>query len=258
MTAGYTRAVLHITVAIIAGNEESRIRDAVRSASWATEVLVLDSESSDGTVEAARRAGARVEVEPWRGYGAQKNRAAELAANDWVFSLDADERIDGELAAAMQSLPDRPPVPAFVVRRRNRFEGRPIRRWPWSWDRTVRLYDRRLARFSERSVHEALEVDGTTHELPGILEHFSYRGWDDLHERHVRYARLGAEEAYARDREPRVGDLLLRPAATFWRHWVGRGFLLGGMAGWRLSVAAARMTRMKYEVLRELWEQDGS
>lgn len=250
--------MLRITVVIIAGNEQSRIADAVRSASWADEVLVLDSESSDGTVDAARGAGARVVVEPWRGYGAQKNRAAELAANDWVFSLDADERIDRELAAAMRSLPDSPSAAAYAVRRRNRFAGRPIRRWPWSWDRTVRLYDRRLARFSERSVHESLEVQGRTGELPGVLEHFSYRGWDDLLARQVRYARLGAEDAHARGRAPRAGDLWLRPAATFWRHWVGRGYMLGGREGWRLSVAAARMTRMKYRVLRELWDRDGS
>ncbi len=239
---------------IIAGEEEDRIAGAVRSAAWADEVLVLDSESADRTAQVARSQGARVVVEPWRGYGAQKNRAAELAAHDWVFSLDADERISPGLAAALQALPEEPGRPAYAVRRRNRFAGRPIPRWPWSWDWTTRLYHRGRAAFSERAVHESLQFQGEPGRLDGILEHYSYRGWEDLLERQERYARLGAEEAVRRGRLPRAGDLWLRPAATFWRHWMGRGYLLGGRLGWRLSVAAARMTRMKYLFLRELWE----
>lgn len=244
-----------VSVVIIAGNEEDRIAEAVRSAAWADEVLVLDSESTDRTAEIARAEGARVVVEPWRGYGAQKNRAAELAAHDWVFSLDADERISPALAAAVRAVPEEPGPPAFAVRRLNRFAGRPIPRWPWSWDWTTRLYHRRRAAFSERAVHESLEFEGQPGRLEGILEHYSYRGWEDLLARQVRYARLGAEEAVRRGRRPKTGDLWLRPWATFWRHWLGRGYLLGGRLGWRLSAAAARMTWMKYVFLRELWER---
>lgn len=246
-----------VTVAIIAGNEEEGIADAVRSGSWADEVLVLDSESSDRTVEVAREAGARVVVEPWRGFGAQKNRAAALARNDWVFSLDADERISPHLQHAIAQLAAEPEEAAFRVRRRNRFAGRPIRRWPWSWDTTVRLYDRRRARFSEVAVHESLQVSGEVGAVSGVLEHFSYSGWEDLLTRQLAYARLGAGEALRRGRAPKTGDLWLRPRVTFWRHWLGRGYLLGGAEGYRLSLAAARMTWMKYVLLREYFEQRG-
>ncbi len=245
-----------ITVAIIAGNEEEGIADAVRSGAWADEVLVLDSESTDRTVEIARDAGARVVVEPWRGYGGQKNRAAELARNHWIFSLDADERIGPGLAGAIGALDTDPPEAAFRVRRRNHFAGRPIRRWPWSWDLTVRLYDRRRARFSEVAVHESLEVAGDTGDLGGVMEHFSYEGWEDLLTRQLHYARLGAQEAVARGKQPGFGDLWFRPKTTFFRHWLGRGYLLGGALGWRLSVAAARMTWMKYVLLREYAEKE--
>ncbi len=244
-----------ISVTIISGNEEERIADAVRSASWAEEVLVLDSESTDRTAEVAEAAGARVVVEPWRGYGAQKNRAAELASHRWIFSLDADERITPELVRAVEALPDDPPEAAFRVRRRNRFAGRPIPRWPWSWDTTVRLYDRRRARFSEVAVHESLETAGPVGELRAVLEHFSYDGWEDLLARQLAYAALGAGEAFARGRRPRPGDLWLRPRITFLRHWLGRGYLLGGALGYRLSTAAARMTWTKYVLLRERWER---
>ena len=247
-----------ITAAIVAGNEEDRIAGAVRSAAWADEVLVLDSESADRTAAIARAEGARVVVEPWRGYGAQKNRAAELALHDWILSLDADERTSPELAAAVAALPEDPDEAAFAVRRRNYFAGRPIRHWPWSWERVVRLYDRRRARFSERRVHESLEVEGRVGELAGVIEHFTYRGWDDYRERRRRYARLGAEEALARGRRPRPGDTWARPAATLLRHLLGRGYLIGGPLGWRLAWESARGTRMKYAELGRLWaEREG-
>ncbi len=245
-----------ITVTIIAGNEEERISDAVRSAAWAGEVLVLDSESTDATVERARAAGARVHVEPWRGYGPQKNRAAELASNDWILSLDADERVTPELAEAIAALPAEPGPAAFRVRRRNRFAGRPIPRWPWSWDLIVRLYDRRRARFSTSAVHESIQADGPVGTIPAPLEHFSYRGWEDMLARQLRYASLGAREAFDRGRRPKAGDLWIRPRVTFLRHWLSRGYLLGGAFGYRLSVAAARMTWTKYVLLRELWERE--
>jgi len=240
-----------LTVAIITGNEEGRIADAIRSARWSDEVLILDSESSDGTVEVARAHGARVVVEPWRGFGAQKNRAAELAAHDWVLSLDADERVTSALATAVGDLPEVPSCAAYRVRRRNFFAAMPIRHWPWAWDRTVRLYDRRRARFSEAVVHESLQVDGEVGELQGVLDHYTYRDLDDYLERQQRYARLGAEQIAARGRGPKAGDLALRPLITFLRHYLVRGYLLGGARGLRLSLLAARGTRLKYALLRQ-------
>jgi glycosyltransferase involved in cell wall biosynthesis len=241
-----------ISVTIIAGNEEDRIVDAVRSAAWADEVLVLDSQSTDGTAESAATAGARVVVEPWRGYGAQKNRAAELTRNTWVFSLDADERIDPALAGAVRDLPREPVPAAYSVRRRNYMAGRPIVHWPWSWDTTTRLYDRGRARFSTAAVHESLVVEGEVGRLPGLLEHLTYRDWNDYLQRQLSYSRLGAEAALARGRRPRVGDLGLRPLATFLSHLVIRGYVLGGRRGWRMSAMAARGTHLKYLLLRDL------
>lgn len=241
-----------VSVTIIALNEEDRIGAAVASCSWADEVVVLDSGSSDRTVEVAKSAGARVEEEGWRGYGAQKNRAAELAAHDWVLSLDADERVGADLALAIQSLAADPPEAAFEARRLNHFAGRPIRTWPWSWDITTRLYDRRRGSFEERPVHESLRCEGRVGRIPGVLHHFTYRGWDDYRARQEGYARLGAEQAMGTGRRPRPGDLVVRPTVTFLRHYLGRGYLLGGALGLRLALAAARGTRRKYEILRKL------
>ncbi len=241
-----------LTVTIIAKNEEEAIAAAVRSGSWADEVLVLDSGSGDTTVERAHDAGARVVVEPWRGYGAQKNRAAELARTDWILSLDADERCSVGMATSIAALPAKPDAVAFAVRRLNRFAGRPIRRWPWSWDWTTRLYDRRRARFSNLAVHESLQVDGPVGKIGGYLDHDTYSGWEDHFKRQLVYASLGAQDAAQRAAYPRLGDITFRPVATFFRHFIVRGYLLNGVLGWRLSRMAARYTWMKYLVLEDL------
>ncbi len=245
---------MRLTATLITRDAAGSVGEAIRSVRWADEVVVVDSGSTDGTPEVARSCGARVVVEGWRGYGAQKNRAASLAGHDWVLSLDADERVDDRLAAAIAALPARPLTAAYTLRRRNRFAGRVIPRWPWSCERVVRLYDRRRAAFVERRVHETLRVDGPVASLPGRLEHFAYRDWDDYRRRQQRYVALGAEQLLADGRRPRSTDLVVRPAAAFLRQWFIRGGLLGGGLGWRLAVASARGTADKYRQLRRLAE----
>ncbi len=240
-----------VSVTIVTRDEADRIAEAVASAAWADEVLVLDSGSTDDTVTRATAAGARVMVEPWRGYGIQKNRAAELARHDWVLSLDADERIDASLAQAIEELGEKPGPAAFRVRRRNRYDGCALRHWPWGWDQPVRLYDRRRARFSERVVHESVHVDGPIGRLHGVVEHLGARSIDEYRRRQECYARLGAEQAAAEGRRARAFDPALHGAAAFVRLWLIRGGLLNGVVGARHAVASARGTALKYRLLRD-------
>jgi (heptosyl)LPS beta-1,4-glucosyltransferase len=242
--------VKQVSVAIITRNEESQVAGAIASVDWADEVIVLDCGSDDTTVEVAASAGARTVVEPWRGFGAQRNRAAELAGNDWVLALDADERCSPGLARQVNGLSDEPGYSAFQARRRNYFAGQPVRHWPWVSDRVTRLYDRRRARFSELRVHESLVFEGAVGRLSGWLEHYTYADWSEYDQRQLVYARLGAEQAREAGQRPRPGDLTVRPLVTFLRHWLGRGYLLGGRLGWRLALAAARGTSRKYRLLR--------
>jgi len=247
-----------VTVTIIARDEGERIADAIASARWADEVLVLDSGSSDDTVTRARLAGARVVETDWPGYGAQKNRAAEMATNRWLFSLDADEHFDDQLAAEISALPDDPPELAFRVRRRNWVEGKALRHWPWAWDRTARLYDRHHARFSEAPVHESLQVDGTIGELGGVLEHDTYKSWSDCRERKVYYARLSAEAMAASGRRTRVIDRTIRPAAMLVKQLLVQGYIVSGSAGLRYAWHEARGTLLKYTLLEKLSVKSGA
>lgn len=239
-----------LSVTVITYNEEDRVAAAVASAVCADEVLVLDAGSGDDTVSRARAAGARVEIEHWRGFGGQRNRAAALARHDWILSLDADERINDELARSIGALADWPEEAAFLVSRCNAFAGRRIRRWPWSVDAKARLYNRRRARFSEPRIHETLVADGSVGRVTGLIEHLGSPDWEDLARRQHRYAQLGASEARRRGRKPHLGDQSLRPLATFLRHWLGRGYLLNGVLGWQLALTAARGTALKYRLLR--------
>ena len=135
---------MKLTVTVITRNEAAHIVAALQSVAWADEIVVVDSHSTDDTVALARAHATRVEVRDWPGYGAQKNYAAELAANDWILSIDADERVTPELAAEIRErLAGDPPARGYRIPRVTHYLGRWIRSTDWYPDYQLRLYDRR-------------------------------------------------------------------------------------------------------------------
>src|SRR5215217_4944026 len=164
-----------LSVTIITLNEAAHIEAAIDSASFADEILVVDSGSSDDTTEMARRKGARVLTRAWTGYVDQKNFGAEEAANDWIFSLDADERIPAALAMEIRSvLAADPTHHGYRVPRVTFHLGRWIRTTDFYPDYQTRLYDRRFARWRGRYVHESVTVDGPSGYLKNDLQHYSF------------------------------------------------------------------------------------
>jgi glycosyltransferase involved in cell wall biosynthesis len=190
-----------LTVTVITRNEAANIAAALASVAWADEMIVVDADSSDGTAAIATAAGARVEVRPWPGYSDQKNFAASIAANDWILSLDADERVTPELAAEIRTLlADAPPRHGYRVPRISFYLGRWIRGTDWYPDYQLRLYDRRAGRWNGRVVHESVALDGE----PGALKH-------DL------------------QHYPSLAGVALHPPFAFFRNYILRGgFRLGG------------------------------
>jgi glycosyltransferase involved in cell wall biosynthesis len=155
-----------LSVTVITRNESANIAGALESVAWADDIVVVDSESHDDTVARARPFTERVVVRPWSGYAAQKNYAASLAAHDWIFSLDADERVTPALAAEIRTaLAADPPHAGYRIPRVAHHLGRWIRTTDWYPDDQLRLYDRRAAEWTGAYVHESVRVNGTVGRL---------------------------------------------------------------------------------------------
>jgi glycosyltransferase involved in cell wall biosynthesis len=241
-----------ISVTIITLNEAEHIAAAIDSAAWADEVIVVDAGSRDDTVAIARAKGARVESRAWTGWIDQKNYAAGLAAHDWIFSLDADERIPPPLADEIRSiLRDEPPVRAYRVPRVTFHLGRWVRTTDFYPDFQTRLYDRRAARWRGKYVHESVAVDGAVGRLRNELQHYSYRDLRDHLDRINTYTTLAARQMHESGRRAGAVDLLLHPPAAFLRNYVLRRGFMDGSAGLTISLVNSYAVFLKFA---KLWE----
>ncbi|MGZ5179292.1 MAG: glycosyltransferase family 2 protein [Ramlibacter sp.] len=237
-----------LSIVILARNEARNIVDCVRSARFADEIVVLDSGSTDGTPELARAEGARVcATADWPGFGVQKNRALALATGDWVFSLDADERITPELREQVrQAIATPGGHVAFAVSRLSSYCGRDMRHSGWYPDRIVRLFRRGTARFSDDLVHERVLVDGPVGQLRGELLHRSMPDFEAVLDKVNRYSTAGAQALAARGRRASPATALGHGLWAFVRTYVvQRGFLDGAM-GLALAISNAEGTYYRY------------
>ena len=246
---------MKITATVITFNEEHNIATALESLSWADEIIVVDSESDDRTIEIAGRFTDRIFVRPWPGYSAQKNFAAEQAVNDWIFSLDADERVSRELADVIKQLKGRAAEPGsagFEMARLTSYLGRWIKHSGWRPDYKRRLYHRRRARWKGDYVHETLEVDGVVERLSGDILHHTVRDASEHHLRMDRYTTLAAEQAYSQGKRASMLSLLISPGVVFLGSYILKGGFLDGVPGLAIARFAAH-----YEFLKKLklWEK---
>lgn len=241
-----------LTVTVITRNESEHLDAALGSVGWADEIVVVDAESTDDTVAIAKRHTARVEVRPWPGYSAQKNYAASIASHDWIFSLDADERVTPELGAEIRGLlQSDPPRPGYRVPRVTWYLGRWIRSTDWYPDYQLRLYDRRAGTWNGRRVHESVALTGDPGVLRHDLQHFAYRDISDHISTIDRYTTLAAEQWAAEDRRVSAGQLALNPAFAFFRNYVLRRGFTDGTAGFLVSVLNSYYVFLKLAKLRE-------
>jgi glycosyltransferase involved in cell wall biosynthesis len=248
-----------VTVTIITLNEAEHIAAAIDSARWADEVLLVDCGSTDRTVDIARSKGARILRRDWSGWIDQKNFAAEQASHDWIYSLDADERIPSALAEEIRRLLEtEPPMRAYRGPRVNFHLRRWIRTTDFYPDYQTRLYDRRAARWRGRYVHESVSADGPVGRLRNDLEHYSFRDLSDQMDRVNHYTTLAARQMFEDGRRANVLDLTLHPPAAFLRNYLLRRGFLDGTAGFIISAVNAYSVFLKFAKLREIAQLSAS
>lgn len=242
-----------LSAVVISFNERDRIAGCLESVSFADEIVVVDSGSTDGTDDVARRYTDRVVHLPWKGFGPQKQAAVEMAAHDTVLSVDCDERVTEGLAAEIMSvLEGEEMLAAYSVPRRTFIGSKEIRHGGWYPDRTVRLFDRRRARFSDSLVHERVVVGGPVGALQNPMLHFSFSGVSDIFRKMDKYTDLSARAMFEAGRRCRFADLAVRPALAFVKTYLLRAGFLDGAEGFVVGVAAAVHVFAKYAKLREL------
>ena len=228
-----------ISVVIITKNEEKYIGNAVKSAQFANEVLVLDSGSSDNTCNIARDLGARVEYQKWLGYGSQKNKALELAANDWIFVLDADERITEDLKIEILETLKNPNFDGFFVARLNYFFGKYIKNCGLYPDFSIRLFDRKKGRFNDVTVHESVQIKGHKNMLKNHMIHLAYETIDEFVSKQKHYASLSKKKK-------NIFKAIFSPFWTFIKiYFIKLGFL-EGFHGYKIALIYAKYTYWKY------------
>lgn len=220
-----------LSVVIIAKNAARQLAACLESASFADEMLVVDSGSSDGTAEIAALRGARVLQQEWLGFGRQKQFAVEAARHDWVLCLDADERVSEPLRASILAVLAAPATQAYAMPRCNRFMGSWLRHGEGYPDWSLRLFDRRHARWSDDPVHEKVLTDAPVARIKGDLLHDSAETLAGYLDKQNRYTSMQAEALFKAGKRAGVAQLLLSPALRFVKFYFLRLGFLDGTAG---------------------------
>lgn len=247
-----------LSVAIVTLNEERNLARTLASVSFANEIIVVDSGSTDSTVPIAESFGAKIFTRPWPGFAAQKNFAIQQCSGDWILSLDADEELSPALCHQISLLlPSNPPVDAYFIKRRNLFLNRWIKRGGYYPDPKLRLFRRAAANFSlspkfeNRPVHETIVFDGASATLDFDLIHHAYPTLEDYLEHMDRYSTLGAQLLVSQGRTSNswlafYWNVLVVPHLTFTWNYIFRGGFLDGREGLLLHLYHTAYVSWKY------------
>lgn len=245
--------VSSLSVIVITKNESANIRDCLQSVSWADEIIVVDSGSTDNTVSICKGMGAQVYVHAdWAGFGPQKNRALGYASKEWVFSIDADERVTPDLRAEIERAMRETKAEGYYCPRLSQFCGKFVRYSGWYPDYVLRLFKREAGRFSDSLVHESVLLTGRTARLKNPLLHYSYLTAADVERKIERYSTAAAQQMYQSGKRSSLPDAAMRAGWAFVRTYVSRLGVLDGDAGWKIACMNMRTTYLKYRKLEAL------
>jgi len=235
---------MKLSVIIVTYNEEENITACLESVDFADEIIVVDSFSIDSTKELAEKKGAGVIQTEVRYPEQKKNMGIDAARNEWILVLDADERVTPELKQEVTGILNSPGSEAYSIRRKNYFMGKHIRYCGWGRDRVVRLFKKGYAKYPDKRVHGALELKGRPGVLKNVIEHYSYRNFEDYFIKVNRYTRWSAKDSEGK--KVKAPKLFINPFFRFIKmYFLNLGFL-DGVAGFILCVAASFSVFIKY------------
>lgn len=240
-----------ISAVIITGNEENNIKDCLNSVRWADEIIIVDSESRDRTVQIAKEFTDKVFIQKWQGYASQKSYAISLANNEWILSLDADERVSEALADEILHCDlEISKFNAFRIKRENYFIEKKINYCGWGNDYQLRLFRKSKTKLNERLVHEGFIVDGEVSKLNNAIIHYSYTNLKDGISKINEYSTLEALEKSARKKVSTL-TIIFYPCIAFLQHYFIRKGIKDGKHGLMISLMHAIT---KLQVQMKIWE----
>jgi glycosyltransferase involved in cell wall biosynthesis len=240
-----------LTIIVPSFNEERMLPDCLKTLQFADEVLVVDSFSTDGTLDVANQYGSRILQHAFWSHGAQINWATPQAKHDWIMVVDADERVTSELAQELSRLLAAQNFDGYWVKRRNFLLGREICHGSWGNDYVLRVFNRTKGKYTEQPVHSRLELNGKAFKCKNSLLHFSYQTLDDYARKIHRFSTGGALIAQQKGRSFNVSTMLLH---SFWRFIKSYFIRLGFLDGVRGLIVAFMESNQAFMKNAKLWE----
>ena len=246
---------MKLSVAIIAFNEEANIQACLDSVDFASEFIVVDSQSTDSTAEIAEKFGAVVIKQKFLGHVRQKQLAVDLCSNDWVLCIDADERVSPELKDSILELfrdDSEPKAQGYYLSRKSFHLGRWIEHGGWYPDRGIRLFNKTSGAWAGYNPHDKVEVTGETALLKGDLLHYVFSSLSHNVETNDRYSSIMAEDLFKAGKKPSLLKLFLKPPFKFFECYILKGGFLDGLAGFIIAIGASYSIFLKFAKLWEL------
>ena len=239
---------MSLSVILITKNEEANLKDCLESVSFADEIIVVDSQSSDKTQEIARSFGAKLEItSDWPGFGPQKNRALNLATQDWVLSIDADERVTPELKQEiLATIASSDAADCYAIPRSSWYCGRFMKHSGWYPDYVDRLFKRGTAKFSDHLVHETVLPTGIHGKLKNHFLHYSFRDFSQVLRKIDTYSSASAEQSFKQGKRSSVCKAFWHAVWAFFRTYFFRLGFLDGPQGLALAISNAEGTYYRY------------
>lgn len=241
-----------LSVIIITKNESEHITRCLKSVSWADEIIILDSGSTDNTVSLCQKFTPHVYETDWPGFGPQKQRTLDKATGNWVLSIDADEKISEELKAEIQQAMQQTNIQGFNIPRLSSYCGKQIKHGGWWPDYVLRLFQRSAGHFTDDLVHERAIVKGSLQNLKNPILHEAFINPDEVLHKVNSYSTLGAKKLFNKGKSTSLGSAILKGFWSFFKTYILKASFLDGTHGLMLAISNAEGTYYKYIKLLDL------